>query len=565
MTVGATPEPDDSMAPRKGTARASVALASGTIVSRILGFARTLLLAATIGTATNAADAFGIANQLPNTMYELTAGGILTAILVPQIVQATRASDGGSAYINRISTLAILLFTGSAAIVTAAAPLLISLYTRDWPPDRVALATGLAYLCLPQIFFYGLYALLGGVLNARSVFGPYTWAPVLNNVIAIAGLVVFLLLFGADGSGLVPIADWNAQRIGVLAGSATLGVAAQALILFVFWHRAGIRFRPNFTFRGVGLGPTFIASGWILGNVLVEAIVGLVQANVLTFAASARTAGEVTLVGNNGYATVFLLFVLPHSIIAVSISTVYFTRLSQHWSTHTLSAFRSDFSHSARLIGLANVLCTALLAVLSFPLVRLFSTGDFGLTEALARILLAMSVGLVAYSFYFLVMRALYSVDDTRSVFLIEILSAGIRIPISIAAMLFSPYWIAIAMAGLTAATMWVEAIIGFFVLRRRVGPLDGRTIVRTHARLVGAALSAALVGAAAATALGAYSPGGFGNATILGALATMAIVGTIMVLTYGGMLRVLRVRELDGLRALLMSRIVKHVDDTQE
>lgn len=136
---------------RSARARASLTLAAGTLTSRILGFVRTFLLAVTIGTV-NAADAFGVANQLPNTMYQLTAGGVLTAVLVPQIVQATRSADGGSAYINRISTLAIMLFTASAAVLTLCSPLLIALYTHDWPADRVALATAMAYLCMPQVF-----------------------------------------------------------------------------------------------------------------------------------------------------------------------------------------------------------------------------------------------------------------------------------------------------------------------------------------------------------------------------------------------------------------------------
>lgn len=548
----------DAPLPRQATARASATLALGTLTSRVLGFARSILLVFTIGAATNVADAFGVANQLPNTMYQLTAGGLLTAVLVPQIVQATQAADKGSAYINRISTLAILLFTASAAVITLASPVLIALYTNDWPDDRVALATALAYICMPQIFFYGLYALLGGVLNARSVFGPYTWAPVLNNVVAIIGLGAFLVLFGADGAGLVPLAEWTSPRIGLLAGSATVGVAAQALILFVFWRKAGIRYRPDFTFRGVGLGSTFVAAGWILGNVIVEAVVGLVQSNVLTFAVAERLPGEVALVGNTGIATVFLIYALPHSIIAVSIATVYFTRFSHHWTSGNLTAFRSDFSRSSRLIGSATTLCMALLIVLSFPLVRLFSTGDFALTAALAFTLIAMALGLVGYSFFFLVMRALYSVDDTRAVFVITAISGLVRIPAFLLMMLMNRYWIVVGVSGVVTAAVWIEAIIGFVILRRRVGPPGGHAIVRAHVRFLISAVVASLVGVVVSFLLGTYRPGGFGNDTILGAMVTVAIVSPIMLLVYMAGLRVLHVRELDGVMSLILSKFLR-------
>ena len=552
-----SPEPTDAqVTPRANSARSSALLAAGTLASRILGFVRTILLAATIGSTTNIADIFGVANQLPNTMYQLTAGGLLTAVLVPQIVQATRSADRGVAYINRVSTLAVVLFTASAAIATVASPLLIALYTHDWPPERVALAVAMAYICMPQLFFYGLYALLGGVLNARGVFGPYTWAPVLNNVIAILGLGLFLAMFGADNVGLLPLEAWAGPRTVVLAGSATLGVAAQALVLFVFLRKAGIRLRPDFTFRGVGLGATFVAAGWILGNVLVEAIVGVVQSNALTFAGSTRTVGDVALVGNQGIANVFLIYALPHSIVAVSIATVYFTRLSEHWAARRLGLFRADFSYSARLIGVATVLCTALLIVLSYPLVRFFSTGAFAQTEALARILIAMAFGLVGFSFFFVVMRALYSVDDTRSVFVITVISAIFRIPAFLLAMLADRYWIVVFVAGITTVAVWIEASVGFIILRRRVGPPGGSQIVRTHVRLLVAATAAGLLGFGVAALLGTYRPGGFGNESLLGSFVTLMVVGVVMTAVYGMMLRILRVRELDGIVALVRGRL---------
>src|SRR5680860_880645 len=184
-----------------GIGRASALLASGTIVSRILGFLKVIILAGIIGAFGDSADAFGVANQLPNTIYVIVAGGILTAVLVPQIVRASLHADGGTAYINKLLTIALLILAVTTIAATLLAPFITAIIGVYFSPDQLSLASAFAYWCIPQMFFYGLYTLLGEVLNARKSFGPFTWVPVLNNVVAIAGLLVFSALFGADPNG----------------------------------------------------------------------------------------------------------------------------------------------------------------------------------------------------------------------------------------------------------------------------------------------------------------------------------------------------------------------------
>jgi putative peptidoglycan lipid II flippase len=237
-------------------------MASGTIVSRILGFARAVLLAAAIGVTTDAADAFGVANQLPNSVYAIIVGGVLNAVLVPQLVRARALADGGKGYIDRFVTLAITVFFAVSVLFTIAAPVLVRLYTSGWTEEQLALATAFAYWCLPQLFFYGLYSIFGEVLNSRSAFGPFMWAPVLNNVVSIAGLLAFIVIFGADPTGERSVELWGADRIALLAGSATLGVAAQAVILLFSWKRIGLSLSLNFRWRGFGLRPAMKAASW---------------------------------------------------------------------------------------------------------------------------------------------------------------------------------------------------------------------------------------------------------------------------------------------------------------
>ena len=208
-----------------GMGRASAILAAGTIVSRVLGFVRTIVLAAAIGTFA-AGDTFAIGNQLPNNIYALVAGGVLSAVLVPQIVRAAAHHDGGQQFINRVVTLGIMVFAVVTLAATLAAPALVALYAqssssgRGFTPEALALATAFAYWCLPQIFFYALYSLLSEVLNARRVFGPFTWAPVLNNVVSIAGLVLFMALFGTAAANSA-VADWDAGKVAVLGAITT--------------------------------------------------------------------------------------------------------------------------------------------------------------------------------------------------------------------------------------------------------------------------------------------------------------------------------------------------------
>src|SRR5690606_20124229 len=173
----------------QGLIRASAVMASGTMVSRILGLLKAVLLAYAIGSVgARSADAFANGNLLPNTVYMILLGGVLNAVLVPQIVKAAHAPDGGAGYINTILTLVTTALVVITAAAMLAAPWIVRITVQGWGEEQLALATAFAYWCMPQVIFYGVYTVMGEVLNAKSVFGPFTWAPVLNNVIAIAGI-----------------------------------------------------------------------------------------------------------------------------------------------------------------------------------------------------------------------------------------------------------------------------------------------------------------------------------------------------------------------------------------
>ena len=123
-------------------ARSSAVMTAGTLTSRILGFVKAMLLATAIGvTVGGAADAFDVANKVPNNLYMLLAGGVLNAVLVPQIIRAAKRPDGGQDFVNRLLTLAVITLGAVTLLATLAAPLLVRLYSSSgWSDDQRALA-----------------------------------------------------------------------------------------------------------------------------------------------------------------------------------------------------------------------------------------------------------------------------------------------------------------------------------------------------------------------------------------------------------------------------------------
>src|SRR5690606_39613755 len=115
-----------------------------------------------------------------NVVYMLGAGGVLNAILVPPIVRAMRSRDGGEEYVDRLLTMAGAALLGLTLLLTGGAVVLVSVYASELSPEWFDLAVAFAVWCIPQLFFYGMYTLLGQVLNARGIFGPYMWAPAAN-------------------------------------------------------------------------------------------------------------------------------------------------------------------------------------------------------------------------------------------------------------------------------------------------------------------------------------------------------------------------------------------------
>ncbi len=529
--------------------RSSLLLASGTVVSRILGFISAVVLAQTLGTVGQGADAFALANQLPNNIYAIVAGGVLSAVLVPQIVRASQHDDGGARYINKLLTLGLLVFGGVAVIATASAPVLVSLYagqgsSAGFDGESLALATAFAWWCLPQILFYAVYALLGEVLNARGVFGPFTWAPVVNNLIAIAGMLALTAAFPAD-PGVTPFWNsyhdagwWTAGPIAMLAGTATLGVAAQATILFLFLRRAGVQFSPDFHFRGVGLRRASQLAGWTFGMIIITQIAGLVQTNVASIASADGQPAIAVLRFS------WLVFMLPHSVATVSLATAYFTRMSADVRDGRWESLSRDIVESISRIGLFMFLATAGIVTLSVPISAVFSSEPETVVE-MATVLAGFAIGLVPFSVVFVLQRIFYALEDTRTPFLVQIVHSSVFIAGALLIGAGNSGHIARELALLTSAVGLIQAALLVALLRRRLGSVGLRELMRHSIRFASAAVVAVIAGFLTLTALGfsidRYLGQHFGFGSMTTTLLILAGVGAVMSLGYAGTLMLLR------------------------
>lgn len=555
---GALPDATPTGLPPTGHAglgRHTTLMASGTAVSRVLGFVKGALLVYAIGLTGNAANAFAVGNKLPNILYLLIAGGVLNAVLVPQVVRAYQRTDGeGDGYVNRLLTLGTVLLLGLAAVLTIAAPVLVSLYTT-FDPRLAGLAVLFAYWCLPQVLFYGLYTLIGQVLNARGSFGPLMWAPVVNNLVAMAGLGAYIAVFGTYAGHRVVTNDpgtWTGGQVALLAGTATLGVVAQALVLLVPLYRSGFRYQPRWDFRGVGLGRAGRVASWTFAGLVVGQL-GILVVTRVASAVGDAAGSSVGLAGNAVYDYAFLVFMLPHSLVTVSLLTALFTGLSARAAADDVPAVRAELSFGLRTVGLFTVLAAAVFMVLAYPLARVLqpaaTTQD---ASALAGVILVMLLGLPAFGAWSMAQRVFYAYEDARAMFPVQIVMAAVVVLGSLLAQaaVAPRYWVAGAGLAMTVS-YGVGAVVALGMLRRRLGGFGAGRVLRLHIRVSLAAAAAAGAGWGVVHQVGGLADAGPGRNAVV-----CVGVGLLMVGVYGGLLKLMRVRELDDLLRPLLRRV---------
>jgi putative peptidoglycan lipid II flippase len=393
--------------------KSSAIMAVGTIFSRITGLARNLLLVAALGTAI-VGDTYQVANTIPTVLYILVAGGALNAVFVPQIVREMKKKDGGHAFVSQLATATFTVLGLATAIGIIAAPLVVRLYAAKFGGSGLENEFELTVLftryCLPQILFLGLFTLFGQIANARGSFGPMMWAPILNNLVVIGVLIGFIAIAPNAADGVISSSAKTLLGIGT-----TLGALAQAVILLPVIAKTGIRLRPNFHWSS--LGKSAHLAKWTMIFVLINQVGFMVIVNLATAASvRAKESGIDVGVGFTPYQNAHFIFLLPHSIIAVSLVTALLPRISRLADAAQITEVRDEIQQT--LLNLYSLIIPAAFAMLFLgqPIAHLIFAGSNTADAAqIGMILSGFALGLIPFCTSYVMLRGFYAFEDTKT------------------------------------------------------------------------------------------------------------------------------------------------------
>ncbi|MGW3829335.1 murein biosynthesis integral membrane protein MurJ [Streptomyces sp. NPDC005071] len=536
--------------------KSSAVMAAGTIVSRITGFLRTLVMAAAIGVGT-LNDSYQVANVLPTMIYVLVGGGALNAVFVPQLVRSMKKDDdGGEAYANRLLTLVVVILASVTAMCVLAAPLLVHMMSPDIAsdPERMAVTVAFARYCLPTMFFMGAHVVLGQILNARGRFGAMMWTPVLNNIVIIAAFGGFIWAFGSFTDSGVSPSTVTPEGVRLLGLGTLLGLAVQALAMLPYLRDAGFRLRFRFDFRGHGLGKALGLAKWTLLFVLANQLGMIVVTQLATKAGSLAERSGHTGSGITAYNYGLLLWQMPQAIITVSVMTAVLPRISRSAQDEDSAAVRDDISYGLRTSAVAIVPCAFAFLALGIPMATLLYAGS-GTEGArgIGFVLMAFGLGLIPYSVQYVVLRGFYAYEDTRTPFYNTVIVAVVNAAASgLCFAVLNPRWAVAGMAASYGLAYAVGVGIAWRRLRRRLGgDLDGARVLRAYARLVAAAAPAAVAGGGVAYAVTEAL-----GSSALGSLVALLAGGSVLLGVFAAIAHFMRLPELSAMVGMVQGRL---------
>ncbi|WP_338907312.1 murein biosynthesis integral membrane protein MurJ [Streptomyces nigra] len=536
-----------------GLLKSSAVMAAGTMVSRLTGFIRSMLIVSALGLGL-LGDSFQVAYQLPTMIYILTVGGGLNSVFVPQLVRAMKDDeDGGEAYANRLLTLVMVALAALTALAMLGAPVLVSALSTNVADDPAAneVAVTFTRYFLPSIFFMGVHVVMGQILNARGRFGAMMWTPVLNNVVIIVTLGMFLWVYGtAERSGMsvtsIPPEGQRLLGIGIL-----LGLVVQSLAMIPYLRETGFRMRLRFDWRGHGLGKAAMLAKWTILFVLANQAGALVVTQLST-AAGIASGDEGT--GFAAYANAQLIWGLPQAIITVSLMAALLPRISRSAAEDDAGAVRDDISQGLRTTAVAIVPLAFGFVALGIPMCTLMF-GSSGADQAtnMGFMLMAFGLGLIPYSVQYVVLRAFYAYEDTRTPFYNTVIVAACNAAASGLCYLVLPArWAVVGMAASYGLAYGIGVGVAWRRLRLKLGgDLDGSRVTRTYARLCIASVPAALLGGAAC--YGITQALGQG---VVGSLTAVLAGGVVLLGVFFVAARRMRIEELNSLVGMVRGRL---------
>jgi putative peptidoglycan lipid II flippase len=551
------PETQEPVAePAEGSSsllRSGAVMALGTIASRLTGFLRSLILVVALGTV-GLGDVYNTANTVPNIVYDLLLGGILTSVIVPLIVRAReRDRRYGEEYEQRLFSAAVVFLALLTVVAVALAPVLISIYGNSFTGPKRALAVLFALFFLPQIFFYGIGAFAGAILNTRGRFGAPMWAPVLNNVVVIViGGVFMAISTGTPTPGTITTTEKLLLAIGT-----TGGIVLQTVALWPSLRAVGFRWRPRFDFHKGELSGIGRMAGWTLVYVIATQV-GFAVTTALANAAGDRATSE-HLSGGYGftpYFTAYQMFQLPYAIVAVSVITALLPRMSEHAADGRGDLVKDDFSSGLRLSSVSLGPAAVLMVVFGVEMATvLFAHGHTSLAGArvIGHVMQMFAIALLPFSTFQLMLRVFYAYRDTKTTAFIAFATVGANVGVSFTLyQVLDTKWIVTGLAFGFAVAQAVGVVLCWTILRLRLGGLDGKRIITTNLKLLLAAAPTAVF--AYAVHLGVERWMGSGALAALIALAIGSVVGGLLYLVAA---KLLRVGEVETMISTLTRRLL--------
>ncbi|MEU9118627.1 murein biosynthesis integral membrane protein MurJ [Streptomyces sp. NPDC048506] len=537
-----------------GLLKSSAVMAAGTMVSRLTGFVRSALIVAALGGAV-LGDSWQVAYQLPTMIFILTIGGGLNSVFVPQLVRAMKEDDdGGEAYANRLLTLVIVVLGVLTVLAVVAAPLLVKLVSFDISRDPAANEVAVAFTryCVPTIFFMGLHVVMGQILNARGRFGAMMWTPVLNNIVMIATFGLFIWVYGTAKTSHIGVTTIPDEGIRLLGIGTLLGLVVQALAMIPYLRDADFKLRLRFDWRGHGLGKAAKLAKWTVLFVLANQAGVLVVTQLSTWAGNTADRQGHPGTGFISYASAQLIWNMPQAIITVSVMAALLPRLARSAHDGDTGAVRDDMSQGLRTSAVAIVPISFGFLSLGIPLCTLVY-GSSGAGIPMGYMLMAFGVGLIPFSVQYVVLRAFYAYEDTRTPFYNTVIVAAVNAAASGLCFLILPArWAVVGMA----ASYGLAYIIGVGVAWRRLGKrmdgdLDTAHVVRTYARLAGASLPATIISGGVVYALMQTLGSGF-----LGSLTALIAGAAALLTVFYVAARKMRIEEMNALVGMVRSKL---------
>ncbi len=531
--------------------RNTALMAGGTVISRLTGMVRDIILVAAIGTGVFS-DTYSVGNTLPNIIYILMVGGALNAVFVPQLVRHMKDDpDGGDGYTHGLLTLTGLLLLAIGAVAVVLAPWITRLYGSPlWTDSDLSTATAFARYCLPQIFFYGIFTLMSQVLNARGRFAAPMFAPIVNNVVMIATAVMFIVIVGHDPQ----TSTITAGETALLGIGTTLGVAAQAIVLIPVLRRAGYHWRLRTDFRGYGLGKAGALAKWTIGLVLVNQLAYLVITKLAVTANVLATEQDSVSAGITSYQKAHLLFILPHSIVTVSLVTALLPRMSRDAHAGRFDQVAADVAGGMRTVAALLVAAAGLFVILGPSIGRLLygygstSTGQAGL---IGLILSFFAIGLVPFSLFYVLLRGFYALEDTRTPFWVTVLLNALNLLFAVPLFFLLPTDARVPGLALGYSLAYVGTLlVTWWLLSRRLGGLQSRRTMGVLLRLGAVAVVSMGAGYAAGTLMTRAADG------FLHGIGSMAAATLVFGAVYLGLARLLAIAEVGEVVGMVRARI---------